>query len=75
MPKEQDVTFGNLVDSLSNQLSYIFEILLSCWNMPGVDVDLLEVGEEELAWGGVVAVGPKDHVWKFEFRGDREEVT
>ena len=35
-------------------------------HMPGVDVGLLEVGEDELTWGSIVAVRSKEHVGKPE---------
>ena len=75
VPKKQDVALRNQIDSFSYQLSYIFEVLLSCGNMPWVDVHLLEMSKEELTGGSVVAVGAEDHVWKFEFRRYREEIT
>jgi hypothetical protein len=43
-------------------------------HMPGIDVGLLEVGEDELTWGSIVAVGPEEHVGQPELGCDREEV-
>ena len=39
---------------------------LTGWHMPGINVSLLKVGEDELTWGSIVAVGSKEHVWKPE---------
>ena len=34
--------------------------------MPWIYVGLLEVGEDQLAGGGIITVGPKKHIWELE---------
>jgi hypothetical protein len=48
-------------------------LLLAGGYMPGIDVGLLKVGENELAGGGVIAVGAKQHVGELELRCHREK--
>ena len=39
---------------------------LAGWHMPGIDVSLLKVVEDELTWGSIVAVRSEEHVGKPE---------
>ena len=53
----------NLLNPISDQLCYILELLLSSGNMSGINISFLEMREEELTWGSIVAVRTKNHVW------------
>ena len=50
------------------------DLPLSGWHMPRIDISLLEVGEDELTWGSIVAVGPEEHVGEPELGGNGQEV-
>ena len=49
-------------------------LLLASGDMPGVDVCLLEVGEDQLAWSSIVTVWTQQHIWELELGGHLEEV-
>ena len=72
-PEEYSVSSRNLPDPLRHEAEHLLKmpeklakdhlyLLLSCFHFPRVDVCSLEVGEEKLHRGGIIAVGPsEDH--------------
>ena len=70
VPKEENVAAGDLLDPGPDQLCDLLEVRPPCGHVPWIHICPLEVREEELARGGVVAVGPEDHVWQPEPGGN-----
>jgi hypothetical protein len=74
VPVEQDVALIHPLDAQPHELGHVVEVGLACWDVAGVDIDLLKVAEEQLAGGYVEAVRPENHIGKLKFGSYLQEV-
>lgn len=73
MPVEDDMAAGDLFDPSPYQLRRRRKVLSTYGKTPGIDICLLEMCEEQLAWRNIIAMGTQDHIWQLQSFGDLEK--